>query len=412
MEEEPLLPGAKSVDLTVLNELMQEEGEDFVDAAYLALLKRRPDATGGGIYMRALRNGTSKLQILYDLSKSDDCIRAGGEVPGLADACGSEGIGDKSDEPTSTPPPEAMLVTRAEQLLLIDDYNKLIEIAYWVLLKRSPDSDGIANYRERLADGTSKAQFLHELFNSVERRELSVELPGLYEAFVREGLEVANERISASPAQRSSPTITLDELLHYQGSAFVECAYLTLLQKSPDIQGNQHCLAQLFGGTSKIGILSEMAASVEGRSVGIKLPGLAAMLGRYRLSRTPVLGGLFRLIFDLEGESVAECRGRAAEQRLLTLEADFAKCLEQVENGMSKISAIEKNTLVNREDVDTQIAGLEKSVATMRLLLERYSVQAPIGSARSDAVTANRSAGRLALDLRADEIARDLRRVR
>ena len=91
MEKMPVKLYAKSVESTVLNELMQEEGEDFVDAAYSALLKRRPDATGGKIYMRALRNGTSKLQILYELSKSDDCLRAGGEVPGLAEACERRG---------------------------------------------------------------------------------------------------------------------------------------------------------------------------------------------------------------------------------------------------------------------------------------------------------------------------------
>ena len=407
MEAKPIVPGAKSVESMVLEELMQEEGEDFVEAAYMALLKRSRDATGGRIYQRALRNGTSKLQILYELSKSQDCIRAGGEIPGLADACAREGIGESRDEPTSTPPPEAAQVTRAEQLLLIDDYSKLIEVAYWVLLKRSPDSDGIANYLARLAGGTSKARFLCELFDSVECRELGVELPGLHEALAREGLDVANERLYASSA-----ATTLHELLDSQGVTFVERAYLTLLQRSPDIHGCQHRLAQLLGGTSKIGILSEMVASKEGGSVGIKLPGLATMLSRYRLSRTPVLGGLFRRIFNLEGESVAMCRGRAAEQRLLTLEAKFAERIEQAEKVTRKISAIEKNALVSREDVDTQIAGLEKSLADLRLLLERYSGQVPIESAHSPLAPASKSTGRLALELRADEIARDLRRIR
>ena len=49
----------------VLQELLLENGEDFVEAAFMALLKRRPDANGGRIYLRALRNGTNKLQILY-----------------------------------------------------------------------------------------------------------------------------------------------------------------------------------------------------------------------------------------------------------------------------------------------------------------------------------------------------------
>ena len=411
MEQKPLMPGTKSVDFALLNELMQEDGEDFVEAAYMALLKRRPDAIGGRIYQRALLSGTTKLQILYELSKSDECLRAGGEVRGLADACASEGLSDNRNVPTSIPPPDALHIKRAEQLLQINDDGKLIEVAYWVLLKRGPDSNGVANYLERLSSGTSKAQFLWELFHSPECRELGVELSGLYEVFAQEGLEVADDRLSVSPTHLTTPATTLDELLHCQGLVFVESAYLTLLNRAPDIQGYQHHLAQLLGGKSKIGILSEMVASAQVRNADIKLPGLAAMLGRYRLSRTPAVGGLFRFIFDLEGESVAECRGRATEQRLLTLETEFAERLNSFEKQISKILAIEKNTIVSREAVELQIAGLERSVATMRLLLEQYSGDVPMTSAHSPSAIANRAAGSLALGLRTDEIARDLRRV-
>ena len=412
MEQKPLMPGAKSVDFALLNELMREEGEDFVDAAYMALLKRRPDAVGGMIYQRALLSGTSKLQILYELSKSDECLRAGGEVLGLADACASEGLSEKRDEPTSMPPLEAIHVRHGEQLLQIEDDGKLIEIAYWVLLKRGPDADGIANYLQRLAGGTSKVQFLHELFHSPECRELGIELPGLYEAFAREGLDVADERLSVSPAQLSKPATTLEELLHCQGAVFVESAYLTLCNKLPDIHGYQHRLTQLLGGASKIGILSEMVATTDGRIAGNKLPELAALLGHYRLSRIPAVGGLFRLIFDLEGESVAECRRRAAEQRRLMVEAEFAARLDRIEKEITKISTIKKDAIVSREVVESQIASLEKSVATLRQLLEQYGCQVPIAGAHSPSAVANRSAGSLALELRTDEIARDLRRVR
>ena len=180
--------------MTELSEILLEEGEEFVEAAYRALLKRRPDATGGRTYMRALRNGTSKLQVLYELSRSADCLRAGGEIPGLTEACARERIGKQSDEPKIAAPVEATQITHAEQLLVLEDHTKLIEIAYWVLLKRAPDPEGIENYMGKLKSGAGKTPFLHELFTSVECREIGVELPGLRDAFAREGLDVVDEK--------------------------------------------------------------------------------------------------------------------------------------------------------------------------------------------------------------------------
>ena len=96
-----------------LDELLVEDGEEFVESAYQALLKRRPDATGGRIYLRALRSGTSKLRVLYELSLSDDCIRAGGDIPGLREAFALEGIGVEVIEPPVIAPPGYVLrITR------------------------------------------------------------------------------------------------------------------------------------------------------------------------------------------------------------------------------------------------------------------------------------------------------------
>ena len=60
-------PKAQREQGIALNELLLEEGDEFVEAAYMALLKRRPDATGGRTYLRTLRNGTSKVQILHEI---------------------------------------------------------------------------------------------------------------------------------------------------------------------------------------------------------------------------------------------------------------------------------------------------------------------------------------------------------
>ena len=71
-----------------------------------------------------------------------------------------------------------------------DDDDKLIELAYWVLLKRPPDPEGMAIYLEKLHGDTSKTKFLHDIFTSPECRNLAVELPGLREIFARENMPV------------------------------------------------------------------------------------------------------------------------------------------------------------------------------------------------------------------------------
>ena len=403
---------SKSALTETLQELLLEDGEEFVAATYMALLKRRPDATGGRNYLRALRNGTSKLQILYEISTSADARDLGIEIPGLLAAFAREGIGEKSEKPAPAPPAQATAVTRAEQLLVVGDTDKFIEIAYWVLLKRAPDAEGIANCRNRLRDGASKTQILHELFSSPECREIGVELPGLRDTFAREGLNVVDAKVSLSPEHLPQAAKSLTELLGYQGGRFVECAYLTLFKRPSDRREFQDRLEQLLAGTSKIQILSEMAASKEGIASGVQLPGLSAAIIRYNLSRTPILGRFVKLFVDVEGDSAAERRGRVAEQRLLTLEAEVGGRFEEIERTGSGLAAMEQKAFAARQETDARIVSLERSVAGLRQLIEQYDRTAPAAEPSSSDAASTKSSGRLALDLRAEEIARDLRQAR
>ena len=403
---------SKNLEEANLQELLLEEGEDFVDAAFMALLKRRPDANGGRIYLRALRNGTSKLQILCEISASPECRFVEGEIPGLGDACAEAGIGETGDKPHSGPPAHVTQVTRAEQLLVLEDTNKFIEIAYWLLFMRAPDAEGIANCLGRLRDGASKAQILHELFTSPECREIGVELPGLRDAFAREGLNVVDAKVSLSPAHLPQAAKSLTELLGYYGGRFVESAYLTLFMRPSDAGGFQDRLEQLLAGTSKIQILSKMAASKEGVAAGVRLPGLSAAMSRYNLSRTPILGWFVKFFVDVEGDSAAERRGRALEQRLLTLEAEIGERMQQLERSNSGIAAMEQKALAARQDMDARIASLERSVSGLRQMIEQHDRQFSVSDSVSSGGASAKPAGRVALDLRAEEIARDLRRVR
>lgn len=397
-----------------LEELLLEDGEDFVEAAFLALLRRRPDANGGRIYLRALRNGTSKLQILSEIFSSDECKRAGGEIAGLEEACVREGIRVTGEGGASGPPACVTQITRAEQLLVLDDADRFIETAYWVLFKRAPDVKGTANCHTRLKEGASKLQILYELFTSAESREIGADLPGLRDAFAREGLQVVEEKKVSSIAETPksiSAAQSINELLGHQAGSFVECAYMTLLGRASDRPGYEHRLAQLLDGTSKIQILNEMAASPEALAARVQLRGLPAAVRWHDLSRIPIFGGVVRRVANVEGNSPAERRARATEQRLAMLEMALDTRVAELEKSVGELSAMQRDALSDREATDARIASLERSAGSLLQLIEHGGKQTSASAALAEKSEASKSAGRLALDLRAEEIARDLRRV-
>ena len=210
----------------------------------------------------------------------------------------------------------------------------------------------------------------------------------------------------------SPVAISLTELLAFQGGQFVEYAYMTLLKRAPDTQEFQDRLQQLLAGSSKIQILDEMSSSQEAIAAGVSLPELSVASRRYRFSRTPVIGRLVKVFVDVEGDSVAERRGRAAEQRLLTLEAEFVERVEHVERRSSDIAGIEQRLHVVRQELNAQIRSLERSALGLRQLIELVARQASDSEpVLSDAMT-SRSSSRLAHDLRAEEILRDLRNAK
>ena len=118
-----------------------------------------------------------------------------------------------------------------------------------------------------------------------------------------------------------------------------------------------------------------------------------------------------RLFVNVEGNSPAERRARAAEQRVLKLEAELGARLEHLETSSSGIAATEQKALSARQEMDARIASLEKSVVALRQLIERYAHQAPVSGPQSADAAKMKSSGRLALELRAEEIARDLKRL-
>ena len=70
----------------MLPQLLDLDGAVFVEAAYRVLLLRMPDAEGRRFYEDRLRSGVPKVQILAELSRSDEGSKTGSDIPGLKSA--------------------------------------------------------------------------------------------------------------------------------------------------------------------------------------------------------------------------------------------------------------------------------------------------------------------------------------
>jgi len=398
-----------------LQALLLEDDEEFVEAAYLVLLQRRPDANGGRVYLRELRNGTNKLQVLFELANSNESRFVGASLPGLAEACAREGIGQpKIDGQKIVPPSTVAGISRAEQLLAQDDYEKLIELAYWVLLKRAPDPEGIAIYLEKLRGDTSKTKFLHDIFTSPECKNLGTELPGLIEMFERENLPVLEAAapplvISATDATttRASTPLTLTELLSLHGEDFVAIAHEALLDSPAEAASLERHTSELLAGTSKMQILSRIveAAGVRGKR---DLPGLASGLMNFKRSRLPVVGVLFRTLGGVEGDSALERRSRAVEQRQFMYESDFIGRIAQLETKIAELNAVGERASSATNLIAERIASLEKSASLLRHFVQATDLQSAQAS-KVSTLEIPKSLEGFVVELRALEVARDLK---
>ena len=381
-------------------ELLLEENDEFVEAAYLALLKRRPDATGGRAYLQALHNGTSKLQILHELSISEDCKLDGGEIPGLGEALAQERNGLANSAPA-----EASQITNADQLLTIDGDKNFIGLAYWILLRRAPDPAGMASYHAKLQAGTSRVQFLYEIFTSPEGRLAGVKIEGLRERFAQGGLnDVVDEMSRVRPTLLPSTT-TSAELIKHHGKHFVENAYQALLQRAPDAHEVELRLRQLNEGCTKIQILSEISPPGKAQNINSGVTGLAFAITLHKLSRIPVLGVIACYLFGLEGDSNSERRSRALEHRLSILTAEVEQQIAEMATRIKIVVRQEQRSLLANDALKRQVLSLETSVALLGRLIECQTDRA-----HGAGVAPDISSVRLALELRKEAIARDLRR--
>ncbi len=120
---------------------------------------------------------------------------------------------------------------------------------------------------------------------------------------------------------------SLDELLSWHDVDFVRCAYVTLLGRQPDPEGEAECVVQLRRGISKMTILRQLRRSSEARAHDPGIEGLDRELRKHRNATTPFFGAFFRAIAAREGDTKRERQTRTFENRFRTL-AESANAMQ------------------------------------------------------------------------------------
>jgi len=140
---------------------------------------------------------------------------------------------------------------------------------------------------------------------------------------------------------------SLEELLSWDDLAFVRCAYVTVLGRQPDAAGESYYVNRIRRGYSKMEVLWQLRKSPEGPHHDPGIAGLDRALRRARLARAPLMGGLFRLFNQEEGDSASDRRQRAMANDIAVLRGsqhvqvqgmrDLTAIMQRVESRMGGI---------------------------------------------------------------------------
>ena len=94
--------------------------------------------------------------------------------------------------------------------------------------------------------------------------------------------------------------------MQYHDAEFIECAYLTLLQRPVDPAGLEFHLGRLRTGTPKLKILAQLHASAESRLDQVELPGIRRAVRLYKVEQIPLIGTVLAFFLMADGSWVFE----------------------------------------------------------------------------------------------------------
>lgn len=125
----------------------------------------------------------------------------------------------------------------------------------------------------------------------------------------------------AAPAERNPyhRADSLPELLSWDDVDFVRCAYVTVMGRQPEPEGEEVFTRFIRRGGSKQDLLWRLRNSPEGRRHDPGIAGFDRALKRAAWGRTPVVGPIVRLFTRTEGDTVADRRHRRLLNQIAVL---------------------------------------------------------------------------------------------
>ncbi len=238
--------------------------------------------------------------------------------------------------------------------LLSWDGIDFIRCAYVTLLGREPDAEGETHNARFLGRGASKLELLWELRRSAEGSAHNLSIDGFdRELKARARQENVNLPGIRNPYLRAD---SIEELLSWDDVGFVRCAYVTVLGRQPDPEGEDYYTGRIRDGHSKLELLAQLRRSPEAPGHDPGIAGLDRLLRRAAWRRNPVFGWILAPLLPNEGDGIASRRFRAAQN-------DFGRlhfALERMNVG-ARLATIEG--AVNRNSA--QISALGQSIQTL-----------------------------------------------
>lgn len=159
-----------------------------------------------------------------------------------------------------------------------EKHERFLHRLFTHLLHREPDEAGLEHLLEQLQSGDSQLEVLLHIWASQERKLLGTQLAGIRRAkrlLFLSNLPLIGRRFKSklgpSTSGKKSIQFSATTLQQYEDEGFVRSAYRVILRREPDTQGLRHYLNQIRSGISKVKIIRNLRASLEGQEAATVL---------------------------------------------------------------------------------------------------------------------------------------------
>jgi len=180
------------------------------------------------------------------------------------------------------------------------------------------------------------------------------------------------------PSEQRNPYLranSLTELLAWDDADFVRCAYVTVLGRQPDWQGESYYTNRIRRGHLKQEVLWQLRHSPEGPAHDPGIKGFDRALKLAAWSRKPIVGAIVRILYGMDGDGTSDRHHRMMMNELARLRAELAAPMSQP--GLDELRN-EIRQLAHR--INSQSADVESSSVSVAPIKAR-PCEAPQGAA-------------------------------